>query len=145
MEKILLVDDNNVSLSLAKNMLGDKYEIYAVISGEQALKFLEKKDVDLILLDINMPDMSGFETLKLIREMPEHINIPIIFLTSDADPETERKCFEMGALTISSSLSRRSHSAAELPEHSTSFRSGRISKADYLRRPSRSRASLSNP
>ena len=97
MEKILLVDDNNVSLSLAKNMLGDKYEIYAVISGEQALKFLEKKDVDLILLDINMPDMSGFETLKLIREMPEHINIPIIFLTSDADPETERKCFEMGA------------------------------------------------
>ncbi len=97
MEKILLVDDNNVSLSLAKNMLGDKYEIYAVISGDQALKFLEKKDVDLILLDINMPDMSGFETLKLIREMPEHINIPIIFLTSDADPETERKCFEMGA------------------------------------------------
>ena len=97
MEKILLVDDNNVSLSLAKNMLSDKYEIYAVISGEQALKFLEKKDVDLILLDINMPDMSGFETLKLIREMPEHISIPIIFLTSDADPETERKCFEMGA------------------------------------------------
>lgn len=97
MEKILLVDDNNVSLSLAKKMLGDKYEIYAVLSGEQALKFLEKKDADLILLDINMPDMSGFETLKLIREMPEHINIPIIFLTSDADPETERKCFEMGA------------------------------------------------
>ncbi|MCR5521734.1 MAG: diguanylate cyclase [Lachnospiraceae bacterium] len=97
MEKILLVDDNNVSLSLAKNMLGDKYEIYAVISGEQAIRFLEKKDADLILLDINMPDMSGFETLKRIREMPEHINIPIIFLTSDADPETERKCFEMGA------------------------------------------------
>ncbi|MCR5432180.1 MAG: diguanylate cyclase [Lachnospiraceae bacterium] len=97
MEKILIVDDNNVSLSLAKNMLGDKYEIFAVISGEQALKFLEKKDADLILLDINMPEMSGFETLKRIREIPEHINIPIIFLTSDTDPETERKCFEMGA------------------------------------------------
>ena len=97
MEKILIVDDNNVSLSLAKNMLGDKYEIYAVISGEQAIRFLEKKDADLILLDINMPELSGFETLKLIREIPERINIPIIFLTSDADPETERKCFEMGA------------------------------------------------
>lgn len=97
MEKILLVDDNNVSLSLAKNMLSDKYEIYAVISGEQAIRFLEKKNVNLILLDINMPDMSGFETLKTIREMPELKDIPIIFLTSDADPETERKCFEMGA------------------------------------------------
>ena len=97
MEKILLVDDNNVSLSLAKNMLSDKYEIFAVISGEQAIKFLEKKDVDLILLDINMPDMSGFETLKQIREMPDQVNTPIIFLTSDSNPETERKCFEMGA------------------------------------------------
>lgn len=97
MDKILLVDDNNVSLSLAKNMLSDKYEIYAVISGEQAIRFLEKKNVNLILLDINMPDMSGFETLKIIREMPELKDIPIIFLTSDSDPETERKCFEMGA------------------------------------------------
>jgi len=97
MEKILLVDDNNISLTLAKNMLGDKYEIYAVISGEQAIKFLEKKDVDLILLDINMPDLSGFETLKLIRELPGYRDVPIIFLTSDSSPETERKCFELGA------------------------------------------------
>lgn len=97
MKSILVVDDNSVCLSLAKSMLSDCYSVFAVLSGEQALKFLEKKTADLILLDINMPEMSGFETLKSIKENPVTKDIPIIFLTSDTDPETERKCFEMGA------------------------------------------------
>ena len=97
MKKILVVDDNSVCLSLAKSMLSDMYNISAVLSGEQAVKFLEKKDCDLILLDINMPEMSGFETLKRLKENPLTAQIPIIFLTSDSDPETEKRCFEMGA------------------------------------------------
>lgn len=97
MKKILVVDDNSVCLSLAKSMLSDLYNISAVLSGDLAIKFLEKKECDLILLDINMPNMSGFETLKKIKENPLTTDIPIIFLTSDSDPETERQCFEMGA------------------------------------------------
>lgn len=97
MKKILLVDDNSVSLSLAKSMLSDLYNVSAVLSGEEAIKFLEKKDCDLLLIDINMPNMSGFETLKAIKENPLTADLPFMFLTSDSDPETERKCFEMGA------------------------------------------------
>lgn len=97
MKKILVVDDNSVSLSLAKSMLSDMYSVYAVLSGEQALRFLEKKDCDLILLDLNMPEMSGYETLREIRGNDQTKDIPIIFLTADSDPETEKKCFEMGA------------------------------------------------
>lgn len=97
MKKILVVDDNSVCLSLAKSMLSDLYSISAVLSGEQAIAYLEKKECDLILLDINMPDLDGFETLKQIKENVAWASIPIIFLTSDTDPETERKCFEMGA------------------------------------------------
>ena len=97
MKKILVVDDNSVSLSLAKSMLSDTYSVYAVLSGEQALRFLEKKECDLILLDLNMPDMSGYETLRAIKDNEILHDIPIIFLTADNDPETEKKCFEMGA------------------------------------------------
>lgn len=97
MKKILVVDDNSVCLTLAKSMLSDLYSVSAVLSGEQAIKFLEKKECDLILLDINMPEMSGFETLKHFKENSLTKDIPIIFLTSDTDPETEKKCFEMGA------------------------------------------------
>lgn len=97
MKKILVVDDNSVSLSLAKSMLSDLYSVYAVLSGEQALQFLEKKECDLILLDLNMPDMSGYETLRAIRDNDATKDVPIIFLTADSDPETEKKCFEMGA------------------------------------------------
>ncbi|MCR5684197.1 MAG: diguanylate cyclase [Lachnospiraceae bacterium] len=97
MKKILVVDDNSVSLSLAKSMLSDLYQVSAVLSGEQALRFLEKKECDLILLDINMPEMSGFETIRAIKDNEITKDIPIIFLTADNDPETEKRCFEMGA------------------------------------------------
>ena len=97
MKKILVVDDNSVSLSLAKSMLSDLYSVSAVLSGDQALIFLEKKECDLILLDLNMPDMSGYETFRAIKGNESTRDIPVIFITADSDPETERKCFEMGA------------------------------------------------
>ena len=97
MKKVLVVDDNSVSLSLVKSMLSDLYTVSAVLSGEQALRFLEKKECDLILLDINMPEMSGFETIRAIKDNEVTKDIPIIFLTADNDPETEKRCFEMGA------------------------------------------------
>ncbi len=97
MKKVLVVDDNSVSLSLVKSMLSDLYTVSAVLSGEQALRFLKKKECDLILLDINMPEMSGFEMIRAIKDNEVTKDIPIIFLTADNDPETEKRCFEMGA------------------------------------------------
>lgn len=88
MKSILIIDDNKVNLATARMVLRDEYKIIPVTSGVQALIYLEKNDCDIILLDINMPEMDGFETLKKIRAMQHCQNIPVIFLTADSDAET---------------------------------------------------------
>ena len=97
MKHILIVDDNKTNLTLAKNELSKNYQVTPVISGLQALQFLEKKSTDLILLDMSMPEMDGRETMKRIRANSQWANIPIIFLTADTSPETEAQCIEDGA------------------------------------------------
>ena len=98
MKHILIVDDNKANLTSAKTALSDIYKTTAVVSGMQALKFLEKNIPDIILLDINMPEMDGFEVMERIQELPDCSNIPIIFLTADSDVETEQRCLDAGAL-----------------------------------------------
>lgn len=98
MKTILVVDDNKVSLSAAKTVLNELYRVITVTHGSQALTFLDKNTCDLILLDINMPEMDGFEVYSKIREKEQCSDIPIIFLTSDNDAATETCCFETGAI-----------------------------------------------
>lgn len=98
MYHILIVDDDKTSLATAKNVLSDFFKVTAVISGGQALKFLQNNTCDLIMLDINMPDMDGFDVMARIRDNPEHRDIPIVFLTADNDPKTESLCLEKGAM-----------------------------------------------
>ncbi|MGN0670395.1 MAG: diguanylate cyclase domain-containing protein, partial [Oscillospiraceae bacterium] len=98
MKTILVVDDNKVSLSNAKMVLCGNYRVITVMHGSQALTFLDKNPCDLILLDINMPEMDGFELFSEIRKKEQCADIPIIFLTSDNDADTETKCFETGAV-----------------------------------------------
>ena len=98
MKHILIVDDDKTNLAMAKRGLSDIYKISAVTMGSQALQFLENNTCDLILLDINMPEMDGFEVLEIIKSNEAHKNIPIIFLTADNDAVTENRCLEAGAL-----------------------------------------------
>ena len=95
---ILVVDDDKTNLILAQNILTPRYRIAASNSGSTALKYLENHLPDLILLDINMPEMDGFEVLEHIRQNEETKSIPVIFLTADNLAETEIKCFQMGAM-----------------------------------------------
>lgn len=97
MKHILVVDDNKTNLAVAKNELSKNYQVTPVISGQQALQFLEKRETDLILLDINMPEMDGKETMRRIRARKEWEKIPIIFLTADSSPEIEAQCLSDGA------------------------------------------------
>lgn len=97
MKHILIVDDNKMNLVMAKQELSVDYQVTPVTSGAQALMFLEKMHTDLILLDINMPDMDGRETMRRIRMRDEWKTIPIIFLTADSSPETEAQCLSDGA------------------------------------------------
>lgn len=98
MQTILAIDDEAENLNMVEFTLGDEYEIIAVNSGEMALKFLQQMQPELILLDIRMPGMDGLETMEKIKELPACEMIPVIFLTSTQDIETEVTCFEMGAV-----------------------------------------------
>ena len=98
MKSILVVDDNKINLATARNVLSSKYKVIPVMKGTQALDYLEHGECDIILLDINMPEMDGFEVLEKIREMEQCKNIPVIFLTADNDTDTETRCFREGAI-----------------------------------------------
>ncbi|MBQ2900509.1 MAG: response regulator [Agathobacter sp.] len=87
-ESILIVDDDVVSLKLAGMILEKDYEIHSAKSGLDALCFLRRQRVDLILLDVEMPIMNGLKTLEKIRSDREIADIPVIMLTSSNDKET---------------------------------------------------------
>ena len=95
---ILVVDDDIMNLKIAAKMLGEKFRVDCVESGRAALQFLEKEQPNLILLDLHMPDMDGFEVLSIIKGKEDIKDIPVIFLTADNDRETEVKGFQAGAL-----------------------------------------------
>ncbi len=94
---VLIVDDDRMNLVTAQNFLAEEYKVVGVNSGKLAFKYLEKHQPDLILLDIFMPVIGGFEVMEQLREHKEWSKIPVIFLTADRKTETEAKCFEMGA------------------------------------------------
>ncbi len=98
LRKILIVDDNSVNLKMAEKVLQEFSKPVPVTSGREALKFLEKNIPELILLDISMPDMDGFQVMEKIKENPETATIPVIFLTAKDDSETEIKCLNLGAM-----------------------------------------------
>ena len=97
MKRLLIVDDDNINCVLAKHALSGKYDVFTVNSGQGALDFLEEQSVDLVLMDIEMPEMSGKEAASKIKECDKWKNIPIIFLTADSNPQTEFECLAWGA------------------------------------------------
>ena len=98
MKTILIIDDNKLNLSTARTVLSSEYRVVPVMRGQQALTFLADNACDLVLLDINMPEMDGFEVLENIRKIEHCRNLPVIFLTADSDVGTETRCFEAGAI-----------------------------------------------
>ena len=88
---ILVVDDDPLMLRTVKRYLGDDYEVATAISGKIARKFLEKRATDLILLDYEMPEETGSQALKKIRENPTWAKIPVIFLTGVDDAAKVRE------------------------------------------------------
>lgn len=97
MKRILVVDDNKVNLAMAKAVLSEQYEVVPVMSGIQALKYLESNTADLILLDMFMPEMDGYETLCRIKKDEKLRHISVVILTADTTSETEVKCLRGGA------------------------------------------------
>ncbi|MCL2102371.1 MAG: response regulator [Fibromonadales bacterium] len=95
---IFLIDDDLTSLTMGKNILAENYNVFTFNSGERVLKMLEKNIPDLILLDIEMPEMNGYDVIKIIKNKEETKNIPVVFLTAKDDFESEFKGLSLGAI-----------------------------------------------
>ena len=96
---ILVVDDDAANLRMATRILSaEKMRVSCLKSGEEALKFLQENRPDLILLDIHMPGMDGFETIEALKSKDATASIPVIFLTADDESGTEAKGLTMGAM-----------------------------------------------
>jgi putative two-component system response regulator len=96
MKAIFVVDDSDTNLSVAKNALVGSYRVFTMPSAAKMLVLLEKVPPDLILLDIEMPGMDGFEALQFLKSSHLYKNIPVIFLTSFTDDDVEARGFELG-------------------------------------------------
>ena len=97
-KKIIIVDDNVINLTAARNALVQKYDIFTVTSGTKLFQMLDKLMPDLILLDIDMPVMDGYEVIKILKGSAKTSEIPVIFLTAVIDPQSELKGLSLGAI-----------------------------------------------
>lgn len=97
--KVLIVDDIARNIQVLGNILGGKeMQIGFAMSGKQALQIVDSQEVDLVLLDIAMPEMDGYEVCRIMKTNPKTKHIPIIFLTAKVQPDDMIKGFEMGAV-----------------------------------------------
>ncbi|MBF7073308.1 response regulator [Glaciecola sp. MH2013] len=95
---LLVVDDDMTNLTVVLALLSETYRITLAKGGEEALKKLTTLRPDLILLDINMPGVDGYEVCRQVKSNPDTSDIPVIFITRAVGSDTEQKCFEMGAI-----------------------------------------------
>ncbi|MCL2831999.1 MAG: response regulator [Treponema sp.] len=95
---IFVVDDNDTNLVISREALKHQYRVMTMLSAAKMFSLLENVTPDLILLDINMPDMDGFQALKRLKDNPAYSGIPVIFLTGMTDVAAEVHGFEMGVV-----------------------------------------------
>ena len=95
---IILVDDNPANLRIGKNVLSDKYTVATAPSAAKMFSLLENNHPIIILLDIDMPEMDGFEAMEALKSSPETRGIPVIFLTGMISSQDMEKGFSLGAV-----------------------------------------------
>lgn len=94
---VLIVDDEPMSRMLLESILESVFTCATVESGEEAISYCEASLPDLVLLDMNMPDIDGLDVCTALKASPETKHIPVIFVTSTMDIESENACWEVGA------------------------------------------------
>ncbi|MDR1570931.1 MAG: response regulator [Clostridiales Family XIII bacterium] len=97
-KKVLLVDDNPVNLKMARNTLMGLYDVFTVPSAEKMFAFLEKTLPDMILLDVLMPGINGYDAMRLLAKDERVKRVPVIFLTAKTDMGSEMEGLSLGAV-----------------------------------------------
>ena len=96
--KILVVDDTKTNIDVLEGILSNDYDVCVALNGKKAIELTEKIRPDLILLDVMMPEMDGYETLRIMREKNILQGIPVIFLTADDSEGDEIEGLSKGAV-----------------------------------------------
>jgi len=97
-KKIVVVDDDETYLTIARKVLMDRHDVFTVVSAKKLFRFLEKVKPDLILLDIEMPEIGGYEVIRILKASEDTAQIPVIFLTARSDAESELTGLQLGAV-----------------------------------------------
>ena len=100
MRKILIIEDNMMNREILNGILSEEYDILEAENGAEGLEILKKnfKDLSVILLDLQMPVMDGFEFMDRVRQDALISSVPIIVMTADEKADTESRCMELGAV-----------------------------------------------
>lgn len=123
---VLVADDEKHNRTLLTELLGDRYRIILAKSGVQALTLAQTHAPDLILLDIVMPEMDGFETIKVLKEDPRTENITVIFISGLTSPSDEEKGLLLGAVDYITKPFRPAIVHARIRNHLTSVLQRRL-------------------
>lgn len=95
---VLVIDDQVANIQVLYALLGDEFDVRMATNGEDALRLIEASPPDLVLLDIQMPGMSGHEVCRRLKSSEATVHIPIIFVTAHDTAEDETQCFRLGAV-----------------------------------------------
>lgn len=97
LKHILVVEDDDVMRKSLELMLREHYAVHCEKYGKMAISYLKCQKVDLVLLDMNMPFLSGLKTLEMLRQIPDYEMIPVLFLAGETSDEIKNSCFALGA------------------------------------------------
>ena len=95
---ILIVDDTETNIDILLELLGESYDILVSLDGEGALEIVKEDKVDLILLDIMMPDLDGYEVCRRLKSASYSKDVPVIFITAKVDEDSIEKAYEVGGM-----------------------------------------------
>jgi putative two-component system response regulator len=96
--RVLVVDDESFYTEVLQNLLHEEYEIALAATGGEALEYMAEQGADLVLLDIILPDIDGYEVCRRLMQDPKTEDVPVIFLTAKDDVDDEVKGFNLGAV-----------------------------------------------
>ncbi|KXB09482.1 hypothetical protein AKJ60_00180 [candidate division MSBL1 archaeon SCGC-AAA385M11] len=101
MKRILVVDDSTFQRIMVAKMVTDAgYEAQTAQNGRECLESLQKQQVDLVLLDLNMPEMDGLQVLEHMSAKEQELQVPVIVLTADIQDSTRKRCMDLGVEAV---------------------------------------------
>jgi len=95
---ILIVDDTETNIDILLEILDDEYDILVSLDGDSALEIVQEEKIDLILLDIMMPGMDGYEVCSVLKSLESTQDIPVVFITAKTDEDSIEKAYECGGI-----------------------------------------------